>query len=169
MRWVCGSVLVVVLAGTAFALPTDRDQPVRIESERAVLDDRRRTAVYEGNVVITQGSLRIEGDRVTMHLGDDYDLQKLVAEGDAARFQLQPEPGDPLHQAAAARIEYDLVRNTMLLQGNATLAQGDDYRMAADEILYDVASASIEGQTTTPGSGERRVTITIAPGKVRSQ
>ena len=168
MRFARYLVLLLAVAADASALPTDRDQPVRIESDRAEFDERRRTAIYEGNVVITQGSLRLEGDRVTMHLGEDYDLVKLVADGKTARFQQQPEPGRPLQRATANRIEYDLVQSTMLLVGNASVAQGD-YTMTADRILYDVASSSIKGEVASPGSDGSRVTITIAPGKVKTR
>ena len=48
--------------GTAMALSSDKDQPIEIEADHAKLDDIQRVAVYQGDVVITQGSIRLNGD-----------------------------------------------------------------------------------------------------------
>ena len=39
----------------AWALPDDREQPIRVQADSAELDDRQGVAVYHGNVIITQG------------------------------------------------------------------------------------------------------------------
>ena len=44
------------------ALSSDKDQPIEIEADHAKLDDIQRVAVYQGDVVITQGSIRLNGD-----------------------------------------------------------------------------------------------------------
>lgn len=58
----------------AFAERTDRQQPVNIEADHMTVDDRNKVHVFEGNVILTQGSLLIKGD-------------KLVVTQDAAGFQ----------------------------------------------------------------------------------
>ncbi|MDI3490154.1 MAG: lipopolysaccharide export system protein LptA, partial [Thauera sp.] len=58
----------------AFAERADRDQPVNIEADNMTVDDRNKVHVFEGSVVLTQGSLVIKGD-------------KLVVTQDAAGFQ----------------------------------------------------------------------------------
>ena len=40
---------------TSWALPSDRDQPIRVQADSAELDDKQGVAVYRGAVVITQG------------------------------------------------------------------------------------------------------------------
>ncbi len=147
-------------AGAA-ALSTDPDQPVRIVADSALLDDAEGIAVYRGNVAIRQGSLLIEGDVVTMYFDRDRDLSKLVAEGESARFQQQPEGGGPLQRATADRIEYYLEDDTMILIGNARLARGGD-EMQAERIFYDTANAMIKGGPEGAG-GTGRVTITVTP------
>ena len=41
----------------AWALPSDREQPIRVQADTAELDDKQGVAVYRGDVVITQGTL----------------------------------------------------------------------------------------------------------------
>lgn len=156
-------------AGAA-ALFTDKDQPVRIDADWASLDDARGIAVYKGGVEIRQGSLLIEGDVVTMHFDEDRGLSRLVAEGESARFQQQPEGGGPLQRATADRIEYYLEDDTMILIGNARLARGGD-EMQADRILYDTANATIKGEAEGEGAEAGRVTITVtpSPGEEKAQ
>ena len=53
-------------SASAFALPNDRDQPIRIQADNAHLDDKQGVATYTGDVIITQGSMMIKGNTVTM-------------------------------------------------------------------------------------------------------
>ena len=52
-------------SAAAWALPTDRTQPIRVQADSAELDDKQGVAVYRGDVVITQGSMKITGNTVT--------------------------------------------------------------------------------------------------------
>ena len=42
-------------------LDSDRDEPIHIEADRAMLDEKEGTSIYEGNVQLRQGSLRLQG------------------------------------------------------------------------------------------------------------
>src|ERR1035437_5603616 len=52
----------------AHAERADRDKPVNLEADRVTVDDAKQTATFEGNVVLTQGTLTIRGDRVIVQL-----------------------------------------------------------------------------------------------------
>lgn len=47
-----------LLSGLAHALPSDSSQPINIQADSAELDDKRGIAIYRGDVVITQGTLK---------------------------------------------------------------------------------------------------------------
>ena len=68
------AVLVAALTPPALAEKADRDQPVNIEADRLTVDDRNKVHIFEGGVILTQGTLVIRGD-------------KLVVTQDAAGFQ----------------------------------------------------------------------------------
>ena len=47
----------------SWALPTDREQPIRVQADSAELDDKQGVAVYRGDVVVTQGSMKLTANR----------------------------------------------------------------------------------------------------------
>ena len=49
------------------ALPTDREQPIKITADSAVRNEQTGETRYEGSVELTQGSLHIEADLLTLH------------------------------------------------------------------------------------------------------
>jgi lipopolysaccharide export system protein LptA len=156
----------------ASALSTDRDQPVSIEADWAEADDRRGISVYKGKVLIVQGSLKISGDEVTMYFDDENELKRLVAVGRLARFQQKPDGKAEAQRAKANRIVYEVTKDTMILTGNAQLAQGAD-KINADRIVYDTLNARIKGESKaasksskSTGGSSGRVRITINPKKL---
>ncbi len=157
----------------AFALSTDRDQPINIEADWAEADDKKGVTVYKGKVVIVQGSLRISGDVVTMYFDKSNELQRMIAVGRLARFRQKPD-GEAVYQhAKAERIQYNLLTDTMVLTGRAQLSKGEDF-IRAKRIVYDTINARIKGESkprgaTTGGktpAGSDRVIITIKPKKL---
>ncbi|MDO6805475.1 lipopolysaccharide transport periplasmic protein LptA, partial [Wenyingzhuangia sp. 1_MG-2023] len=89
-----------VLATTVEALPEDWQQEMIIESDRAELDRKTGMVVYEGDVVLKQGTLTIESDRLTLIL-DGKALKQAIAEGQPARYQQQVSSDKPITRATA--------------------------------------------------------------------
>ena len=151
----------------AQALSTDRDQPVRIESDRAEADWRTRVSVYHGDVVITQGTLRITGDTIRIYLDEDDEFVKLVSVGEPATMRQLPDDSAQYRTAKANRLEYYADRDLIVLLGGAEYGQGSG-RTSAGRIEYDSrngrlkanARSSVPGQEQQEGS---RVRITIEP------
>ena len=73
-------VLVFLLPGAAIALPDDRDQPIRIEADEALRDEKQGFTRYEGHVRMDQGSLHIEADEITVY-HDDKEADRILATG----------------------------------------------------------------------------------------
>lgn len=172
------AVLVLALAfcGDVAALSTDRNQPINIEADRAEMDDSRRVTVYYGDVVLTQGTLKITGDTVTIHYDENNNLTKLVSEGDPARFRQlpdgKPDVPDSYQNAHAARMEYYAREDLIVLTGNAVYGQGGD-RIAAERIVYDSVKSQMTAESRAPeasgGESSSRVRIKIEPKKDDSE
>jgi lipopolysaccharide export system protein LptA len=54
----------LLFAAAGHAEKADREKPINLEADRVTVDDARQTSVFEGNVVLTQGTLVIRGDRM---------------------------------------------------------------------------------------------------------
>ncbi len=168
----------LLAAPWAMALNSDREQPIQIEADSAEADDAKRITIYKGDVVITQGTLRITGDHVTIHYDESGDFTNMITLGNPARFRQLPDGKEDLEanyqRARASRMEYYKQEDTIVLLGNAVYGQGGD-QVAADRIDYDSKNSRMKARTMTAGKakggeGESgtssgRVRITIQPKK----
>ena len=116
----------VLFAGQVFALSTDRDQPINIEADQAEADDKSGVTIYKGDVIITQGSMRILGDKVTIHFDDNQDITKVVAIGKPAKFRQQPDGEVEFQNAEARTLEFYTSEDTIVMLGNAHSWQGEN-------------------------------------------
>jgi lipopolysaccharide export system protein LptA len=81
----------LLVAAHVSALDSDREQPIQIEADEAVRDEIVGETRYEGNVVLTQGSLRITADRIAIR-HDAKGADAILATGQPARLVQQPAP-----------------------------------------------------------------------------
>ncbi len=122
---------------TVPALSTDSQQPIHIEADSAELDEERRLTVYEGSVVISQGSMRIKANRVDFYYDEDRSLDKAVALGKPARYEQMLDDSDEPVRANAHRMEYYATKNILYLFEDAKVTQSGD-TVTGDRITYDM-------------------------------
>ena len=164
----------VLASINVFALPDDWQQEMTIFSDTAEIDRKSGVVVYQGDVILTQGSMKIESDRLII-LRNGEVLEKATAlgkEDQPARYQQQINEGEGLTKAHGQRIDYFAERREVLLQDNAQLEQ-DGNTFSGDRILYDmdkeVVSAGGAVQNTQPANevdGEtprQRIKVVIQP------
>jgi len=148
----------VLAAPTAAALPEDRNQPIHLEASRGQLDQKTGVSVYEGNVVITQGSMRLTADTVTIYIKDN-NFQRMEATGAPANLRYRPAVDKPEIQGASQRVEYDVAGAKVIMSGGARLVQGQD-TFAGDRIEYDLKGDVVRAR----GAGDNgRIQFTIQP------
>jgi lipopolysaccharide export system protein LptA len=157
------SALALVAAATAHAEQADSTKPTQIEANRMSADDARRTNVFEGNVVVTRGTLIIRADRIVVRQDKDGN-QSATATGNPVRFRQRQDPKPPEKEGTwlegeAKRIELDDKAGKVELFESARVNRGGD-EVTGDYILVDQKSDFF---TVTPGKGEGRVRATIQP------
>ena len=128
--------LIGIIPTTAMAERADRDKPVNIESDRMNADDARKTAVFDGRVVLTQGTLVIRADRITVTQDCDG-FQTGIATGKPATFRQKRDGSNEYVDAEAERIEYDAKADRVEFFERARMRRdgGDDVR--GSYISYD--------------------------------
>ncbi len=156
------------LAGApALAERADRDKPVNIESDSMSADEAKKTATFEGKVVLTQGSLVIRAERIVVRQ-DAEGFQYGVATGNPATFRHKQDGTAGYIDGQASRIEYDNKADRVEFFKDARLRRdsGDDIR--GDYIFYDARterfSVKSRGEDST-AAREGRVQVTIVPKK----
>lgn len=159
--WVlCGA----LLAAPVHAEKADRDKPVNLEADTVTLDDIKKVSVYQGSVILSQGTLMLRADhmQVTQNAAG---LDKISATGRPVAFRQKVDGRDEFIEGFADRIEYDSVNSQLELIGQARLRRGSDELRGA-QISYNANTEfyKVVGQpgAQTP-SGRVRAVIRPKP------
>ena len=113
------------LGASAWALPEDREQPIRVQADTAELDDRQGVAVYRGDVVITQGTMKITGDTVTITQDDNGDVEVFTSIGKPAYYEQKPAVDKEIVKAYGLTIQYFAANERIVLIDQAKVVQVD--------------------------------------------
>ena len=152
------------------ALLSDREQPIQIKSNRANIDNKTGTTIYEGAVVMTQGSIHISGDQVSVY-SVNKKIQKIITKGFKERASYKEEQPDSQGtlQAWACTIEYLVVNDTIRLIKQAQLIQHGD-TLKGEQIDYNLHLKNIHahgsGKETDP---EIRVQMILQPKRSKKR
>ena len=156
---------VAALAAPAAAEKGDRDKPVNLEADKVTIDDARQIALFEGNVVLTQGTLQIRGDRMEVRQ-DVEGFQYGTTWGNPAYFRQKREGFDEYIEGWADRVEYDGRAESMQMFNRAQLKRGLD-EVRGNYISYDAKSefyqATGGAKDAAPSGSGGRVRAVIQP------
>ena len=149
------------------ALPDDHSQPIHIKSDTAELDDAKGISIYQGNVIVDQGTLNLEGDTVTIY-SNAKGISKLVTTGKPAHYQQKHEENKPLTHAFGNTIEYFLTEKRITIAHGARLVQGQN-SFAGDRIDYDIKREVVNAYSDNSAHPDNpsRVEMVIQPNKVQ--
>jgi lipopolysaccharide export system protein LptA len=140
------------------ATGSERNLPIRIQSDTAVLDDQRGVSVYRGNVVVTQGALEIRSDILTVYTPGRA-LQRMEAEGSLAQLRTVTEDGREL-RAEARHMEYQAADRRMVLTREARIWQAQD-EFRGERIVYDLDKETLDAVAGDSG----RVEVILTPAE----
>ncbi len=168
------------LAAPAAAEKADRGKPLSIEADQpGTLDLIKQVVVFNGNVVVAQGTMAIRADKVEVRERPDghRSATALGTAGKPASFRQKREGVDETIEGQADRIEYDSRGDVVRFAGNAQVRRlrggtpADE--ISGNLITYDNgnetfsvqggASAPAAGGASAPSSGRVRVVITPRP------
>lgn len=148
-----------------WALPSDRQQPITIKSDRAERDEKNGTTLYQGSVIMEQGSMRIEADEVIIHNAKKK-VSLVIATGLPARYQQKISATKPPVIATGNTIEYQIEGQTLTLLGNASVEQ-EGSRLSGQRINYDLAQALVTAGSDANSQPER-IQMVIPPSAIES-
>ena len=159
------------VAMSAHAQPFDRSQPVNIDADRVTVDDRNKIHVFEGNVVLTQGTLTIKGNKIviTQDASGFHNGVATAEKGQLVYFRQKRTSDGAWIDGEAERIEYSSQNERAKLFNRAQIQSAGDvvrgqyieYDIAAENYLVsDVPGRPSRGDGASTGS---RVRVTIQP------
>lgn len=161
-RKIIFSVCIIFSVSLAVASSEDTKQSITIEADRAVLDEKKQTSTYTGNVILKQGGIEVKADIITVYSREGR-LQRVIAEGDPVHYKQQQKKDDDI-RGVSQRMEYESESNRVLLLGGAELWQGGN-RFSGKRIQYDPEQEKViaTGGANSAENGAQRVKIILQP------
>ncbi|MDO5652098.1 MAG: lipopolysaccharide transport periplasmic protein LptA [Moraxella sp.] len=148
----------------AYALPSDANQPVRLLADRATYSERTGVTTYSGNVIITQGTLKINASDIVVNLSSDRSISSAVANGRPAKFEQIITQEKGLAKGQANKIDYNAVSGIVTLTGNAKLTQAGA-SFTGNTIRYSLKAGDVEANA----GGGQRVELVLPPNSAGTQ
>ncbi len=168
LRALAASLALGPCALAALAEKTDKDKPTHIEANRMSSDDARRLSIFEGNVVLTKGTIWVRADRIVVRQ-DAEGFQLATATGKPVRFRQRADPkGDKegvWTEGEALRVEIDDRKETIELFDRARVVRDQD-EVRGEYIFLDQRSEFFSvsaAKGAPPTSPEGRVRAVIQP------
>lgn len=149
---ILGAFFAIVLSGAAFAqtninlggISADPNAPVEVSADSLSVDQNTGKAVFSGNVLVGQGSLKLSAARVEIVYGDTTgEIDSLSASG-GVTFVTDTEA------AEANSADYNIADGRLVLKGQVLLTQGAS-AISADQMRVNLETGNAEliGQVRT--------------------
>lgn len=152
----------IVFPSQAWSEKADREKPINIEANSAHMDDKTSIATFEGNVVLTQGTLLIKADTLTVVQEND-EFKQGIALGESAYFRQKREGYEDYIEGEAHRIEFDALTDQLTMITNAKLwREGDEVQ--GNYIHYNAATETF----TVKGDGLNNSSQDTSGGRVKA-
>ncbi|WP_312241460.1 lipopolysaccharide ABC transporter substrate-binding protein LptA [Pantoea sp.] len=149
----------------ALAVTGDSDKPVNIDSENQALDLQGNVATFTGNVIVTQGTIKITADKVVVtRPGGDSNKTIVDAWGNPATFYQMQDSGKPV-QGHAGKLHYELAKDFIELTSNAYIEQLDS-NIKGDRITYLVKEQKMQAYSQ---GQSKRVTTVLMPSQLQDK
>lgn len=169
LAWAALSVLAVAPAAAEKA---DRGKQMVVEADKpGTVDLQRQVVVFNGNVVITQGTMVIRAERVELReMADGYRAATAIGGGGKpASYRQKRDNVDEYVEGVADRIEFDGRADTLRFVGNGVVRRLRGGTVA-DEITGSLITwdntaelFSVQGGAPTAANPGGRVRAVLSP------
>lgn len=118
----------VTFSVPAYCLQEDSKEMMHIKADTTIYNYKKGLNYFEGHVQIDQGTTHVTADRLTTKTNDKHQIQEAIAYGisDLAHFWTTPAAGEQVVNAHAKIIKFYPITSNATLQGEVTVAQGEN-------------------------------------------
>lgn len=161
------------LCAGALAETADKTKPIQVNADRLDADELKQTAVYSGQVRVTQGTMQITGAR--LELREDPEGYRTavvtVPTGGFVTFRQRQDPKTPGVEewvtGEGEKLVYDERADRVTLSTRAKLRRLENGEQrdetAGEVIVYDLRNARSTVDGKSAGTPAGRVSTIIAP------
>ncbi len=149
-----------LFSGAGQAEKADREKPINLEADKVTLDDNQKVSVFEGNVILTQGTTKITAAKITVRQEKDGS-QKATSLGKPATFRTKRDGVEEYVDGSAEKIEYDSKTDKVELFTNAWLRRDKD-EVRGNYVSYEGSTEFYQALGGGTDSN-KRVTVVMQP------
>lgn len=146
------TILLIGVTGAASAqtsidlggMAVDPEEEIEVTSQTLSVDQETGFAIFEGDVVVIQGELRMSAERVeVLFIDETNEISRLIATGGVLLANAEDE-------AEADRADYDITTQMLTMTGDVLVNQGETL-ISADSMVVNVTdgSAVMQGRVRT--------------------
>ena len=174
--------------GTGFATgyAANAGKPVDIEADVLEVDDKKKTAVFKGNVSATQGNINLKSteihvtyaaggkktanaaasDAAANPLGGNNEITQIDAKGNVFITMKPNKEGEKVQTAKGDWAIFDVKKQQVTMGGDVVLTQGENV-LQGSKLVADLASgiSRFENPGSVGGNGGRIRTLLVPPPK----
>ena len=134
----------------------DSKDPVDITADKLDFNQKKRVAVFRGNVIARQAETTLEADelRVVFSSGSEQELKEIIATGKKVSVKLKDK------KAVCRKMHYFAEGRKIVLTGNPSIDDGKNV-ISGEEIIFFID----EERSVVKSGQKRRVKTTIFPGQ----
>lgn len=148
-------------APNVYALSSDSEQPVYIDSDSQQLDMKSNQVTFLGDVNLKQGSININADKVIVTRNAvNGEIEEIQGYGKPATFSQLTDDGKTLY-GEADDLHYQLIADKLIMTKNAMLSQ-DGSIIRGSKITYQIASQKLVADSDS----SERVSTVLQPAEV---
>lgn len=172
MRRFIVAAIAIVACGGAAAEKGDREKEIVVVGDRFLADQadkKNDTITFEGNVVVSQGTMRMTAAKVVVKQ-DPQKNKYYVATGSPVTFRQKRDNVDEWIEGYAERAEFDDRNDVLKLYDHARVKRNDD-QLTGDYITYDMRKevAEVTGLPGKAGAPPNRVKMIMTPPKKEAE
>lgn len=129
------------------------DQPISIGADNASLSESQRVVILSGNVVVKQGDLQLNADKVTAYYiqgsapkeGADIagNIDRLIAEGHV----VVTRPGEVVKSDSAS---YEMAKRQIVMTGNVVATRAGNI-VRGQRVVVDLDAQTVKLDMGAPG------------------
>jgi lipopolysaccharide export system protein LptA len=138
----------------------DTDAPVDVAAERIEVQDRVDRAIFSGNVLVRQGQLQLNAERITIAYSSagGIAIERIDASGGV--FMRSPS-----ETAQGQYAIYDIDQRLLTLVGGVTLTRGES-RVSGGRLVLDLDTGRAVMDGAGPPAPDMPAGTTTTPGRV---
>ncbi|HAT87079.1 MAG TPA: hypothetical protein DCS30_14670, partial [Rhizobiales bacterium] len=133
----------------ASGLRTDPDAPIEVEADQLDIYDKKKVAIFTGNVIAKQGETQLNTSTLTIHYsgggaGTAQSITRLEANGGVIVSQKD-------QKATGNRAFVDMTKEQITLSGNVVLTQGKNV-LRGKELFIDMRTGAARLASAAPAN-----------------